>query len=77
MCCRCLSNGNCSRAQRCVKSADLDRRRNMMSRWAWSSCGMMARTADFLNVALADMLYQDHDKRSAMERVQEFLEKTG
>ena len=31
---------------------DLERRRNMMARWAWSSCGMMARTPDFLNVAL-------------------------
>ena len=31
---------------------DLERRRNMMVRWAWTSCGMMARTPDFLNVAL-------------------------
>ncbi|MCY4415945.1 MAG: 4-hydroxyphenylacetate 3-monooxygenase, oxygenase component, partial [Chloroflexi bacterium] len=31
---------------------DLERRRNMMARWAWTSCGMMARTPDFLNVGL-------------------------
>ncbi|MCH8351111.1 MAG: 4-hydroxyphenylacetate 3-monooxygenase, oxygenase component [Chloroflexi bacterium] len=31
---------------------DLDRRRNMMTRWAWTGCGMMARTPDFLNVAV-------------------------
>ena len=31
---------------------DLERRRAMMTRWAWSSCGMMARTPDFLNVAI-------------------------
>ena len=31
---------------------DLARRRDMMSRWAWHSCGMMARTPDFLNVNL-------------------------
>ena len=31
---------------------DLERRRDMMARWAWTSCGMMARTPDFLNVAL-------------------------
>ena len=29
---------------------DLERRRNMMSRWAWASCGMMGRSPDFLNV---------------------------
>ena len=31
---------------------DLERRRAMMTLWAWSSCGMMARTPDFLNVAI-------------------------
>ena len=31
---------------------DLEWRRAMMTRWAWSSCGMMARTPDFLNVAI-------------------------
>jgi len=31
---------------------DLARRQDMMSRWAWYSCGMMARTPDFLNVNL-------------------------
>ena len=30
---------------------DLEKRRNMMARWAWISCGMMTRTPDFLNVA--------------------------
>ena len=30
---------------------DLERRRAMMTRWAQASCGMMARTPDFLNVA--------------------------
>jgi 4-hydroxyphenylacetate 3-monooxygenase len=30
---------------------DLTRRRGMMTRWAQASCGMMARTPDFLNVA--------------------------
>src|SRR5713101_5853320 len=30
--------------------ADLERRRNMMARWAWASCGMMGRSPDFLNV---------------------------
>lgn len=29
---------------------DLERRRNMMARWAWASCGMMGRSPDFLNV---------------------------
>ena len=29
---------------------DLERRRDMMTRWAWSSCGMMGRSPDFLNV---------------------------
>ena len=29
---------------------DLVRRRNMMTRWAWASCGMMGRSPDFLNV---------------------------
>lgn len=29
---------------------DLERRRNMMTRWAWASCGMMGRSPDFLNV---------------------------
>ena len=29
---------------------DLERRRNMMNRWAWASCGMMGRSPDFLNV---------------------------
>jgi 4-hydroxyphenylacetate 3-monooxygenase len=32
--------------------ADLERRRNMMARWAWASCGMMGRSPDFLNVIL-------------------------
>lgn len=30
--------------------ADLERRRRMMERWAWASCGMMGRSPDFLNV---------------------------
>ncbi len=30
--------------------ADLERRRTMMTRWAWASCGMMGRSPDFLNV---------------------------
>ena len=29
---------------------DLERRRNMMARWAWAGCGMMGRSPDFLNV---------------------------
>ncbi|MCH8108285.1 MAG: 4-hydroxyphenylacetate 3-monooxygenase, oxygenase component [Chloroflexi bacterium] len=29
---------------------DLERRRNMMTRWAWATCGMMGRSPDFLNV---------------------------
>jgi 4-hydroxyphenylacetate 3-monooxygenase len=29
---------------------DLERRRNMMARWAWASCGMMGRSPDFLNI---------------------------
>jgi len=29
---------------------DLERRRRMMARWAWASCGMMGRSPDFLNV---------------------------
>ena len=29
---------------------DLERRRNMMTKWAWASCGMMGRSPDFLNV---------------------------
>ena len=32
---------------------DLERRRKMMTNWAWESCGMMARTPDFLNSAVA------------------------
>jgi 4-hydroxyphenylacetate 3-monooxygenase len=28
---------------------DLERRRHMMSRWAWASCGMMGRSPDFMN----------------------------
>jgi 4-hydroxyphenylacetate 3-monooxygenase len=28
---------------------DLERRRNMMTRWAWASCGMMGRSPDFMN----------------------------
>ena len=28
---------------------DLIRRREMMSRWAWASCGMMGRSPDFMN----------------------------
>ena len=32
---------------------DLERRRKMMTHWAWESCGMMARTPDFLNVAVS------------------------
>ena len=44
---------------------DLKRRRQMMTNWAWTSCGMMARTPDFLNVgitawaAAADYFAQD------------------
>ena len=30
--------------------ADLERKREMMARWAWASCGMMGRSPDFLNV---------------------------
>jgi 4-hydroxyphenylacetate 3-monooxygenase len=33
--------------------ADLERRRRMMERWAWASCGMMGRSPDFLNVLFA------------------------
>jgi len=33
--------------------ADLERRRRMMTNWAWESCGMMARTPDFLNSAVS------------------------
>jgi 4-hydroxyphenylacetate 3-monooxygenase len=33
--------------------ADLERRRAMMARWAWASCGMMGRSPDFLNVLFA------------------------
>ena len=29
---------------------DLERKREMMARWAWASCGMMGRSPDFLNV---------------------------
>lgn len=32
---------------------DLAKRQGMMSHWAWASCGMMARTPDFLNVTIA------------------------
>ena len=32
---------------------DLERRRVMMTNWAWESCGMMARTPDFLNAAVS------------------------
>jgi 4-hydroxyphenylacetate 3-monooxygenase len=32
---------------------DLERRRSMMERWAWASCGMMGRSPDFLNVIFA------------------------
>lgn len=32
---------------------DLVRRRKMMERWAWSTCGMMARSPDFLNAIFA------------------------
>ena len=32
---------------------DLERRRKMMTNWAWAGCGMMARTPDFLNVAIS------------------------
>src|SRR5713226_2198432 len=32
---------------------DLERRRHMMARWAWASCGMMGRSPDFLNVIFA------------------------
>ena len=32
---------------------DLVKRREMMTNWAWESCGMMARTPDFLNAAVA------------------------
>ncbi|SVC99948.1 uncharacterized protein METZ01_LOCUS352802, partial [marine metagenome] len=32
---------------------DLELRRNMMTRWAWASCGMMGRSPDFLNVIFA------------------------
>jgi 4-hydroxyphenylacetate 3-monooxygenase len=28
---------------------DLERRRKMMTRWAWASCGMMGRSPDFMN----------------------------
>ena len=28
---------------------DLERRRDMMSHWAWASCGMMGRSPDFMN----------------------------
>ena len=31
---------------------DLKRRRQMMANGAWTSCGMMARTPDFLNVGI-------------------------
>ncbi len=32
---------------------DLVKRRKMMTNWAWESCGMMARTPDFLNSAVS------------------------
>ena len=32
---------------------DLVKRREMMTAWAWESCGMMARTPDFLNCAIS------------------------
>ena len=32
---------------------DLVDRREMMTNWAWASCGMMARTPDFLNCAIS------------------------
>ena len=35
------------------EGGDLARRRDMMTRWAWQGCGMMARTPDFLNVSIA------------------------
>ena len=28
---------------------DLERKREMMARWAWASCGMMGRSPDFMN----------------------------
>lgn len=34
-------------------TAELEKRRVMMTHWAWASCGMMARTPDFLNVTIA------------------------
>ncbi|PKB80027.1 MAG: 4-hydroxyphenylacetate 3-monooxygenase, oxygenase component [SAR202 cluster bacterium Io17-Chloro-G9] len=32
---------------------DLEKRRRMMTNWAWEGCGMMARTPDFLNVSIS------------------------
>ena len=32
---------------------DLVKRREMMTNWAWESCGMMARTPDFLNCGIS------------------------
>ena len=34
---------------------DLERRRTMMTHWARSSCGMMGRTPDFMNVTIMAM----------------------
>ena len=60
--------------------ADLERRRTMMTRWAWASCGMMGRSPDFLNVLFtawagaADYFAQNrHEFKDNVIKYYEFL----
>jgi 4-hydroxyphenylacetate 3-monooxygenase len=59
---------------------DLEHRRTMMTHWAQASCGMMARTPDFLNVAFMAMAAASDyfgasrpEFKTNMQRYYEFL----
>ena len=59
---------------------DLERRRKMITNWAWGGCGMMARTPDFMNVSItgwagaADYFAQNRPEfRDNVLRYHEFI----
>jgi len=57
---------------------DLERRRRMMERWAWASCGMMGRSPDFLNVIFASWAgaagYFAQDRPEFKKNVEDYYE---
>ena len=57
---------------------DLERRRSVMTRWAWATCGMMGRSPDFLNTIFSSWAgasgYFAQDRSEFQQNVEDYHE---